>query len=70
MKVHREYYKYDYNNGNQKPNKMLNRFKNWKTTLVAVIVAIATGLSWEHGQEVGEIIIAVVSFIALLLAKD
>lgn len=54
----------------KKNTDMLKRFKNWKTTLIAIIVAVSSGLSWEHGQELGQLVIDAVAFITLLLAKD
>lgn len=62
---------YDYDNGNHNNKTMKERlFKQWKTTLVAIIVAITSGLSWEHGQELGGLIVDALAFIALLIAKD
>lgn len=63
------HYRHEDNGTTNKP-KMITRFKNWKSTLTAIVIAIITGLQWEHGQALADLLVNLIAFIALILAKD
>lgn len=70
MKKRIIHYEYMDNGTRQKPKIMIKRIFNWKTTLTAIVIAIVSGLQWEHGQALGDVIVNIIAFISLILAKD